>query len=191
LEKHLGSVRSIEEQSVLERVLSEFLNLLLWKFRHQLFGIWTASQIAEVVGYNRMRFYPVEGALHFRFTDTHLASVCCEPRLHLYAELRTTAKTLFGKGRINSIQPDWRLVGEPITDQSSQLLIIECKQYAKPNTKNFLEAAVDYAANAGRAQVVLVNYGPMDEGRIRARVPARAVADGSRSDNSDRGLQAR
>ena len=176
LERHLKNHRHSVEEETLGSRLQEFLNLPLWKFRHQLFGLWTASQIADAVGYERMVFHPVNGALRFRFTDTHIATVSGEPRLHLYAELRTSASRVIGKGRVRGIQPDWRLVGEPITDQSSQVVIVECKQYAKAKRRNFLETVIDYAVNSGKAEVILVNYGEMNEARLHADLPAH-VAD--------------
>jgi len=163
LRDHLRLGMTEEEREEVVQHLDEFLNLPLWKSRDQLFGLWTASQIANVVGHSRINFYPINGTLRFRFAATHLATIRCEPRLHLYAELRTRAKGLVGEGRKRGIQPDWRIVGEPITDENSQLVIIECKQYAKPKSKNFLEATIDYATNSGRSQVILVNYGPLDE----------------------------
>jgi hypothetical protein len=173
LRDHLRLGMTEEEREEAVRHLDEFLNLPLWKSRDQLFGLWTASQIADVVGHSRITFYPIDGTLRFRFAATHLATIRSEPRLHLYAELRTRAKGLLGKGRKRGIQPDWRIVGEPITHENSQVVIIECKQYARPKSKNFLEATIDYARNSGRSQVILVNYGPLDEARMRSQVPQR------------------
>jgi hypothetical protein len=173
LRDHLRLGMTEEEREEAVRHLDEFLNLPLWKSRDQLFGLWTASQIADVVGHSRITFYPINGTLRFRFAATHLATIRCEPRLHIYAELRTRAKGLVGEGRKRGIQPDWRIVGEPITDENSQAIIIECKQYAKPKSKNFLEATIDYAKNSGRSQVILINYGPLDEARMRSQVPQR------------------
>jgi hypothetical protein len=159
------------EEEVVSQVLEEFLNLPLWKQRDQLFGLWVATQIAEAAGYHRLVFHPVNGGLRFRFAATHVATIRSEPPLYLFAELRTRATILFSKKRKRNIQPDWRIVREPVTERISQVLIVECKQYAKPSRKNFLEAAVDYAINSGNAEVILVNYGDMDADRLVSSVP--------------------
>jgi len=173
MEKHLRHHLAYADEEALRKNLEEFLNLPLWKARDQLFGLWTCAQITAAVGYDRVTFHTVNGGLHFRFRATHVATVRVEPPLHLFAELRTSAARLLGHGRTRGIQPDWRLVREPVSEESSQLLILECKQYARPSRRNFLEAVIDYATNSGDAKVALVNYGDMNADALLKNAPPR------------------
>jgi len=174
LGQHLQQHIRYESEETLGRQLEAFLNLPIWKARDQLFGLWVCAEIARAVEPGLLTFHAVNGGLRFRFKATHVATIRSEPPLYLVAELRTPGRNLLGKGRKRGIQPDWRLVREPLArKKSAQVLIIECKQYAKPSRKNFLEAAVDYARNSGDAKVAVVNYGDMDAVALTSEVKGR------------------
>ena len=189
----LGTIRvEVSETESLENVLVDFLQLPVWKLRHEVYGVWVGTRMIMAIGFSRCRIFHQDGVMKFSFSGTHLAAVPhpTDP-LHLVSEIRTRAKTkLIGKGRKFAIQPDYRLVREPILAAESGVLVVECKQFRRPSNSNFTAATIDYANNCPNAHVILVNYGPADQERVLRNAPNgisdRATVIGEfRPDNPD------
>lgn len=174
IENVLDKVPQIEFEGVdLIRELHDFLNLPVWQRRYELYSAWISTQILNALDDEPIRVHQIGNLLRFSFSGTHLATLDGHtPRIHLWAELRSSLKDPVGKGRKRSIQPDYSLVADPITSPESSLLEVECKQYRKPSAKNFADALTDYANGRPNSVVVLVNYGKANR-KILDRVEPR------------------
>jgi hypothetical protein len=157
----------------LVRSLEDFLQLPIWQRRHELYSSWVGSQILDACDDYGVRIHHVKGSLLISFSGTHLATLRrADPPMYLWAELRSPLHDPIGKGRKQSIQPDYSVVGEPITSAEMSVLVVECKQYKKMSKKNFCDALTDYANGRPNANVVLVNYGRADDGILNGVHPA-------------------
>lgn len=146
------------------RVLDDFLKLPIWKQRHELYAAWIATQIHDALRKWSPRVHVYESELLFSFSGSHLATFdAFAPRLHLYSELRSAHDNPIGKGRTGGIQPDYRLLPDPISRPEGTVLVVEVKQYLSPSYRSFGEALTDYATGCPRAYVVLVNYGRLTD----------------------------
>jgi hypothetical protein len=144
--------------------LLEFLSLPIWQRRHELYSAWVSTQILDAIPAEPVRIHTVGDKLVFAFSGTHLATAdAYQPRLHVWAELRSPLEDPIGKSRSASIQPDYTLVTDPITSPEASILEVECKQYRRPSVRNFSDALTDYARGRPNAIVVLVNYGVTGE----------------------------
>lgn len=153
-------VVEIEGES-LQRTLEDFLNLPIWKQRHELYSAWISTQIVNALCDRGVEIHCVEGQLLFEFKGTHLATIgTFRPNLHLMAELRSPLAAPRGAGRKRAIQPDYSLITSPITSPECSVLEVECKQYLAASRRKFADALNDYANGRPNAQIVLVNYGP-------------------------------
>ena len=165
LEEVLRRVPKIEmEGETLVRTLEDFLQLPIWRRRHELYSAWIGSQLLDALDGNGVRIHHVDGRLFFSFSGTHLATVAeIDPILHVWAELRSPLSRPIGKGRKANIQPDFSLIRDPITAPEMSVLEVECKQYKTASSRNFCSALTDYAKGRPNAHVILVNYGPADQ----------------------------
>jgi hypothetical protein len=146
------------------RELEEFLNLPIWKKRHELYSVWICTQIVNAFENLSLRIHQVDETLTFSFSGTHFASIdAFLPHLHIWAELRSPLLNPIGKGRTKAIQPDYSLITDPVTNPKSSVLEVECKQYLKASRRKFADALTDYAKGRPNAHVVLVNYGKASE----------------------------
>lgn len=174
--KRLKSILdNIESKTItyedLIKSLDDFLSLPIWEKRHELYSTWVGSQIISAIDFIDLRIHPYKGLLEFSFRGSHIATIDnVTPRLHLWAELRSPLSNPIGKGRKFSIQPDYSLLHDPVTNPLASILEVECKQYRKPSTRNFSAALTDYARGRENAVVVLVNYGPAPQ-RILDKIP--------------------
>jgi hypothetical protein len=165
LEDVFGAVPKVQvEGEILTRDLQEFLNLPIWQRRHQLYSAWIATQLLDALASYSVRIHQMENTLVFSFAGTHLATAdAFDPRLHIWAELRSPLADPVGKGRKQAIQPDYSLITDPVTSPEASILEVECKQYRRPSARNFSDALTDYSRGRPNAQIVLVNYGPANE----------------------------
>ncbi len=176
-------------RSLIDQLLA-ILSLPFWKFRHELYSVWVFSRIRDAVNHARLRVHVAEESLTFSSRGSHLATLDASvPPVHLWAELRSPLKSPLGKYRIEGIQPDYSLVRDPITERSSSVIEIECKQYLRPSARNFSDALTDYATGRPNAHVILVNYGPVNQStidRVDPKVRPRTTQIGKfRPDNRD------
>jgi len=156
-----NSLQVVEvEGESLQRTLQDFLNLPIWKQRHELYSAWISTQIVNALRDHSVDIHNVGGQLLFEFRGTHLATIgTFYPNLHLMAELRSPLVAPRGRGRKHAIQPDYSLITSPITSPECSILEVECKQYIVASKKKFADALTDYANGRPNAQIVLVNYG--------------------------------
>ncbi|ALC84545.1 hypothetical protein AM499_00935 [Bacillus sp. FJAT-22090] len=163
LELYLSSISNSIENSAIIQELMEFLQLPIWKKRYDFYATWILTQISDSLGRERLQFHTTNGKLQFSFAGSHLATTNAFPELHIWSELRSTLLNPIGKGRKNGIQPDYSIIIPPLSDiVSSTLLVVECKQYRRASKKNFNNALIDYANGRPNAEIVLVNYGPVN-----------------------------
>jgi hypothetical protein len=156
--------QSWEEKSYNE--LLDILNLPTWRKRHELYSVWvgtvllrTANQYAD-----NMQFHPENGILSFAFGGSRLATYSWGGEtLDIYAELRTDLTGTSTK-RKKSIQPDFRVVraNSSASLNDATRLVLECKHYLRPSSRNFSQAANDYARSCHYSTVLIVNHGPAD-----------------------------
>ena len=171
LDEIFGQVDSREVHGTqLLQHLDDFLNLPIWKYRHELFSAWVSTQIIDSLDSETIRVHQYGGVLEFAFSGTHIATLdSVTPRLHLWAEMRSPLASPVGKGRKAAIQPDYSLIADPVTTPLASILEVECKQYRRPSARNFSAALTDYARGRPNASIILVNYGPASD-RIIALV---------------------
>lgn len=156
-----------------EKVLSDIFRLPVWKERSAVYSVWIATQIVAALEPRRIVFHPEGGQLNFGFAGSRLATIqTAEGEFALWSELRTALRRSTSLYRKHAIQPDYRIVSPgDEKDPASTCAVIECKQYKKPNTRNFTEAVNDYAVSCPNAMVTLVNYGSIGTG-LAANVDA-------------------
>jgi len=161
------------EGEMLIRELQEFLKLPIWQRRHELYSAWISTQLLDALEGTSIRIHQIGGTLIFSFSGTHLATAdAFDPRLHVWAELRSPLVDPVGKGRKQAIQPDYSLVTDPITSPEASILEVECKQYRRPSRRNFADALTDYARGRPNALVVLVNYGGASKSILDSVAPS-------------------
>jgi len=128
----------LEEAAHLEKHLTEFLRLPLWQKRHELYSAWVSTQIIDAMEEADPRIHHSDGRLVFSFAGTHFATLeRTDPRLHVWAELRSPLAAPIGKGRKAGIQPDYTITREPIHGAGSAAVVVECKQYGKASPGTF------------------------------------------------------
>ena len=154
-------LREVEANVLLEEIFEVF-NLPVWKRRSELYSVWVGATLITAFD-ERARVHTVDGSLVFSFGGAHLATVpgtAPDADVYVWCELRSRASGVIGKGRKRAIQPDYVILGAPVTHPDSAILVVECKQYLRQGRETFAKALVDYANGHRRADVVLVNYGP-------------------------------
>lgn len=151
---------TVEEDRVVE-TLFDFLNLPAWQRRHELYSAWVFALIAEALEVGGLRIHHESGRISFSFGGSHLATaVASDPKLHVWAELRSPLEQRSRVSRRKAIQPDYTLVADPISARASAVAVVECKQYREYSKRNFSAAMIDYATGRPRATVFLASYGP-------------------------------
>lgn len=155
--------RHTEAQVSREQNFNDFVNLPIWKKRHELYAVWVASRIAEALRELTWEWHPDGDTLRFSFAGVELASLrSSDGNTHAFWTEKRTALRGGGVLGRKSIQPDYRIVTAPTQREDATSLVVECKQYRKLSRKNFGAALDDYAKGCPNAPVVLVNYGPTD-----------------------------
>lgn len=170
----------VKERTTRIRELEALLSLPVWGKRHEMYSAWVLTQIVDALRPRPIDLHVVDGVLSFSFSGTHLATIHTEKGPHeLWAELRSALPEMaVGKGRTSRIQPDYVLLRHPITADSSAVLVVECKQYRRSSTRNFRDALIDYSNGHSRAEVLLVNYGPISR-NVTVGGPKRTTAIGA------------
>jgi hypothetical protein len=165
LENIFSEIPTIElEEDIIVNDLKDFLSLPIWQKRYELYSVWVSSQIIESLKDNSYRVHTYNERILFSFSGTHLATFDnFSPRLHIWSELRSPLENPVGKGRTKAIQPDYSLITDPVTNFETSILVIECKQYKTPSKKNFVNALTDYANGRINSNVILVNYGKIND----------------------------
>ena len=154
---------NFEMEITIEEII-KILNLPFWSKRYELYSAWISTQIIKSLEETDIIFNVVDNTLSFSFKGAHIAT-CSQlvPTVEIWAELKTKYTSPIGKSRKRHIQPDYTLAVHPVSEPSSSIAVIECKQYKKNNTKNFSDAVIDYANGRPEANVFLTNYGPISK----------------------------
>jgi uncharacterized protein YfaP (DUF2135 family) len=160
----------IRQRPELERSFLDFINLPVWKRRHEVYAVWVGTRIGKAIDPWEPHYQPDGDVLRFPFSGARLASLSAnaEP-LEFWTELRTSLQKPVSGKRKGSIQPDYRIAAVPVKTPESSKLVVECKQYKKASAANFSNALNDYASGCPNAAVLLVNYGPVTD-RVRVHV---------------------
>ena len=80
--------------------LETLLSLPAWRKRHELFGVWVATEMLASIENHEITIHHAQGELRFGFGEAKIADVTsARPRLALYAERRTPLEAPVGKGR--------------------------------------------------------------------------------------------
>ena len=141
----------------------EILNMPFWKHRYELYSAWVFTCIVDSVSDLGIKYEVVDDVLQFKFSGSRLATIdIYDVRYEIWAEKRYKANILEGKGRKKHIQPDYSIIQRE-KEKSNTCILIECKQYKRPNNTNFADAVNDYARACSEANVFLVNYGRISE----------------------------
>ena len=142
--------------------LERLLSLPAWKKRHELYGVWVATEIVRALKDHEITINHADGELKFAFVEARIADVeSAWPRVSLFSERRTALADPIGKGRKSSVQPDFGIWARRPRTPEDCGLIVEVKHYKRRSKRNFREALIDYANAHPSAKVVLVNYGPV------------------------------
>lgn len=154
--------------------LLDVLRLPVWKHRHELYSVWVGTRMLKVVRRcaSEVHFLPEDGVLSFEFGGSRLATYNSRGKQHdVWAELRSA---LLGKSpkRKREIQPDFRVLRVDLSKSANAqtIYVLECKHYLRASTRNFSQAANDYARSCQDAVVHVVNHGVTDESRLLAAV---------------------
>ena len=141
--------------------VKRLLSLPAWKTRHETYGVWVATRVLDALEDHQVTINHESGELRFAFAEARIADVAsARPPVGLFSERRTSLDAPVGRGRVASVQPDygvWTVGSQPETC----VLVIEAKHYRRRSRRNFRDALIDYARAHPKANVVLVNYGPV------------------------------
>lgn len=144
--------------------LTSLLSLPIWGKRHEVYSAWIFTRIVDAIGQRRLDFKVTSGRLSFDFGGVELATFdSVDGPIAVWTELRTAYGTPIGHGRTGGVQPDFRLVREPIDEPGSSTLAVEVKQYRRSVLRNPADALADYTGGLPQAHVVLAAYGPVSK----------------------------
>lgn len=153
---------------------NQFLQLPIWKKRHEVYSIWIFTQMIAKFPKDKLSFNIEKGVLSFPFSGACIAkAIYGDEIFEFWTELRTkTSVTPVGSGRKEGIQPDYSIVYGRADNSEDSIVVVECKQYKKSNTKNFSNAIIDYANNRTNAKVLLADYGEINKEKVEGRLGA-------------------
>jgi len=141
--------------------LERILNLPVWRGRNELYAVWIATQIVAALPEHDIELHHENGRIVFAFKETVIATIRdTTPEIRLIGERRQKLDDPIGKGRVGGVQPDFGLWSNS-TDGEQCILVIEVKHYLKAARRSFHNAVIDYANAHPKAEVALVNYGPV------------------------------
>jgi hypothetical protein len=160
----------------IERVLA----LPVWRTRHELYAIWIATRVVAALPDREIELHHEDGRIIFAFKETVLATIKdADLEVRLVGERRTRLNSPVGEGRKGGAQPDLGLwVDAPEGERC--LMVIEVKHYRKAARRRFHTVLIDYAAAHPKAEVLLVNHGPVSDmlAGVDAATAARCVQIG-------------
>lgn len=147
--------------------LRKLLSLPLWGQRHDVYAAWVFTLIVDAVGFEKLRFWVVDGRLSFNFSGAQLATYkSMEGDIDIWAELRSPHPAPIGKSRKRAIQPDFSITRDPVSHPDTTIAAIECKQHKRGQRRSNLEALQDYSSGLPNAKIMLVGYGPLGNGLV-------------------------
>jgi hypothetical protein len=144
--------------------LEEFLDLPLWNYREKIYSVWLITIVESAFSDGEFVMMGDNGKLVFVFGKTLVARIrTWGAELDLISEMRTPAGNIKLLGRTYGVQPDYIVNYRDGSPMGRVVYVLEAKQYAKADLKEFREALYDYAAVHKESLVSLVNYGPMSK----------------------------
>jgi hypothetical protein len=151
--------------------LSELLQMPVWKYRYELYSRWVGTILLRTTRHraDNFRFLPNKGVLSFAFGGSRLATFTYNGKdYEIAAEMRTKLRGAPSKLRKQNIQPDFRVCSLPESADRNvdTCLVVECKHYLRVKVENFTAAANDYARSCEMANVIVVNHGEGENGRL-------------------------
>lgn len=160
------------------KVLTDILDLPLWKKRHELYAFWVFTAIGRALPAHGFKVHAPDGVLHMGFSAARIADLSTSAgAMYVMNEVRVSLRSPIGLKRKAGAQPDYLVSFSDQRDAKAARLIVECKQYANSDRREFVSALVDYARAFPQAWVVLVNYGPIAPDLLDARTIERTVVD--------------
>jgi hypothetical protein len=143
--------------------LRSYLSLPLWQKRHELYAVWIATEIVNALPDHNCEIHHDGGKIVFAFRETVVATVkSAWPPVRIMSERRVPLTAPVGKGRSGNVQPDyglWRQEGGVDTCG----LVVEVKHYKRSATSSFSDVLTDYSRAFPKAEVYLVNHGPIGD----------------------------
>lgn len=143
--------------------LKKILSLPAWKKRHECYSVWVATEILKALNDHKQLIHYRQGELKFPFVETKIADILTSsPRVSLYSECRRELinPKPVGRGRKQAVQPDFGIFRDCLMTKEC-LAVVEAKHYKNRSAQNFRGVLVDYANAHPKAEVILVNYGPV------------------------------
>jgi hypothetical protein len=141
--------------------LQAYLSLPIWKKRHELYAVWIATEIINALPDHRCEIHSENGRIVFAFRETIVATVKSSwPPVRLISERRVPLDSPVGKGRSSNVQPDYGLWRSE-NGQETCGLVVEVKHYKRSASSSFGDVLIDYARAFPKAEVFLVNHGPV------------------------------
>lgn len=144
--------------------LMEILSLPVWKKRHELYGVWVATEIVHAAEGHDCTIHSDQGRIAFQFKTTLLSTIHTSiPVVKLYSERRVALPNPVDQSkRKGNAQPDYSLWRPSCSDEVCGL-VIEVKHYKKTANRPFADVLTDYANAHPDAEVLLVNHGPIGD----------------------------
>jgi hypothetical protein len=143
--------------------LQSYLSLPIWQKRHELYAVWIATEIVNALPDHICEIHHEDNKIVFAFRETVVATVkSAWPPVRLISERRVPLAAPVGKGRSGNVQPDyglWR--NEASVDTCG--LVVEVKHYKRSASSSFGHVLTDYSRAFPKAQVYLVNHGPIGD----------------------------
>jgi len=162
---NLNRISVTVPDKIVTEQLKDILNLPVWKFRYELYAAWILTKIDKSFDGYQVKLHHKDGKLTLPFKANLIATVkSVEGDFELWSEVRSSLANPSGSKRKASIQPDYRIFFSADGDTpENHFVAVEVKQYRNSNKKNFSEAMNDYSRGLPKAEIFLVNYGPVKD----------------------------
>ena len=159
------------------------LELPVWGQRHALYAAWLMTVIEGAFDGSPIVINDDDGVLRIGPSESCIGTFQLGlEQIESVAELYSLVAEPDGKGRTGGIKPDFVLRPAGTTDTALTHVVIEAKQYIKPNSRSFADAINDYAKGHPNAEIILLDYGRMSsrvDNRIKEQHKPRAHALGN------------
>jgi hypothetical protein len=145
------------------RDLESVLSLPIWKERYELYSVWVGTEVVRALAStgHDIEFHHDNGRIAFAFKETEIATIRSSlVPLRLISEKRSPLVAPVGHGRKANVQPDfgiWAGTGDDLECR----MVVEVKHYLRSAKQRFVAVLEDYARALPKAEVYLVNYGPV------------------------------
>jgi hypothetical protein len=136
------------------------LSLPVWQRRHELYAVWTATEMVAALDDHVVVIHHEDGRIRFDFHETLVATIrSARPEVRIVSERKVALAEPVGKGRKGNVQPDYGIWRGTLGAERCDL-VVEVKHYKRLARRSFEDVLTDYARAHQDAQVVLVSHGP-------------------------------